>query len=213
MISWIAPETLDGHIEKLKTHAMRAADKASERREENVVDPFSSLLIATTFGAADRDQLTRLQDAESALRGMSNALGSFHQNVLASIEGWANHDAGYDLECSSRRLLAEVKNKWNTMNTANRREVVRDLETAIRQRRDWHAYLVLVIPKTPNRYMHHIAPRVSEIDGASFYHKATGDPNALHELFDYLCDAISPSEDIARHCRQVMAQSLPPKEI
>ena len=108
--------------------------------------------------------------------------------------------------------VAEVKNKWNTMNTANRREVETELQTAVRQRRNWTAYLVLVIPRVPERYTRPILPnRVFETDGASFYHKATDDPNALHDLFDHLCEAISPSDEVAEHCQSVLAQSLPPR--
>ena len=144
---------------------------------------------------------------------MSNAIGRFHQSVLASVDGWENHDAGYDLECVQRKVVAEVKNKWNTMNSTNRQKVEEDLETATRQRgRAWQAYLVLVLPKEPRRYERPLRPRVFEVDGASFYHKVTGDPNAIHDLFDQLCDAVSPSSAIARHCRRVLAGCLPPRE-
>ena len=42
--------------------------------------------------------------------------------ILGSVDGWDNHDAGYDLECDARIILAEIKNKWNTMNSSNRRQ-------------------------------------------------------------------------------------------
>ncbi len=212
-LGWIDAKDLSRHIEDLQAATRNAANDAAERRVKNVVDPFASLLVATTFGLKKRKQLTKTQDAESALRGMSNAIGRFHQSVLASVDGWEDHDAGYDLECVQRNVVAEVKNKWNTMNATNRQKVEEDLETATRQRgRAWQAYLVLVLPKEPGRYERPLRPRVFEVDGASFYHKVTGDPNAIHDLFDQLCDAVSPSSAIARHCRRVLAGSLPPRE-
>ena len=184
------------------------------RQRRNVVDPFLSLLIASTFGANSRDELLRLQNSNSALNGMSNALGYFHQEILAGVAGWANHDAGYDLECPARRILAEVKNKHNTMNASNREKVIGDLDTAVRQKgRGWTGYLAIIVPRVPRRYETPLGTNrpVSEIDGASFYHKVTGDPNALHDLFDVLCNELTSSQEISDYCRQVMADSIPPR--
>ena len=212
MVTWISDTDLNREISLLKDRATSARQDSERRRVRNVVDPFLSLLIAATFDIQDPAMLTNIQRAESAIRGMSNALGEFHQRVLGSIDGWENHDAGYDLECTSRWIVAEVKNKWNTMNSSNRRTVVNDLETAVRQKRGtWTAYLVFVIPKTPMRYEKDLGNNVIETDGASFYHKATGDSNAIHDLMDSLCDKITPSKDIADHCRQIMINSLPPR--
>lgn len=213
MTSWISQETLDQHIDHLSKHAAAAREHAAKRRRRNVIDPFSSLVLASTLGIREPERLVGFQEVESMLRGASNALGEFHQRVLGSVKGWRNHDAGYDLECVERKILAEVKNKHNTMNAANRREVVSDLETALRQKKGhWEAYLVLIIPKTPRRYKKQLAPRLFEIDGSSFYELVTGEPNALHELLNYMLDKISPTNEIADHCRRIMKDSLPPTD-
>ena len=147
------------------------------------------------------------------MRGMSNALGSFHQHILGSVDGWVNHDAGYDLEATSHKVISEVKNKWNTMNSSNRRSVIGDLKTALRQKqRGWKAYLVHVIPKQPERYVLDLGEGVYETDGATFYHIVTGHKNAIHDLMGYLCDALISSKEIADYCRDVMAKSLPPRK-
>lgn len=212
LLSWISAESLQLHVDALQGAANRALSDSGKKRNRNVVDPFSSLLVASAFELDEAANLISLQNAESGLRGMSNALGRFHQNILASVAGWNDHDAGYDLECQERCILAEVKNKWNTMNTGNRREVERELETAIRQKSGkWNGYLVLVIPKTPVRHETQISPRVYEIDGASFYHKVTGEPNAIHDLFEHLCGVMTQSADIVEHCRTIMKKTLPPK--
>ena len=151
-----------------------------------------------------------MQQAESAIRGMSGALGEFHQSILGSVGGWENHDALYDLKSQDRRIVAEVKNKWNTMNASNRRQVETDLEASVRSLRgDWTAYLVLVIPSKPQRYEKPIGEKVIETDGASFYHLATGYPNAIHNLFDELSEKLAPSEDIVAYCKHILSQSLP----
>ena len=212
MPSWIDESAFLEAVAVLKQHAEDALNESETRRKRNVVDPFLSLLIASTFGVENPEELIRLQQVESAMRGMSGALGVFHQTVLASVSGWENHDALYDLKCPERRIVAEVKNKWNTMNAANRRQVETDLGAAIRSMRGrWTAYLVVVIPRKPNRYEKVLASNITEIDGASFYQLATGFPNAIHDLFDELSKKLAPSEDIAAYCMQIQSQSLPPR--
>lgn len=87
------------------------------------------------------DTLSKVQQINSASIGISSAVGHFHQKILGSVEGFINHNTGYDLECVDRKIIAEVKNKHNTMNEQNRDKVVGDLETALSQKQgDWTAY-------------------------------------------------------------------------
>ena len=146
------------------------------------------------------------------MRGMSNALGEFHQTVLGSATGWEDHDAGYDLKSDERKIIAEVKNKWNTMNANDRREVEDNLSAALRNMNGtWVAYLVTVIPRTPKRFSKALRKNVIEIDGASFYEIVTGTPNAIHELFDALSRRLAPSDEIATYCQDILKNSLPPR--
>lgn len=212
-LSWIPDQPLDAAIAALRASASAAVTDAERRQRRNVVDPFSSLLIAATLTVDNEAALTGLQSSSSALGGMANALGHFHQEILGHIPGWENHDAGYDLENTQRQLLAEVKNKHNTMNASNREKVVGDLDTAIRQKgRGWTGYLVIIVPKSPARYENKISAReVYEIDGASFYEKAANHSNALHELFDVLCGELGVTDEVAQYCRRVLGASLPPR--
>ena len=34
----------------------------------------------------------------NSVTGVASAIGNFHQNVLSSVDGWVDHDAGYDPE-------------------------------------------------------------------------------------------------------------------
>lgn len=210
MLPWIDENAFDVAVQNLKNGALDALTNAEKRRRRNVIDPFHTLLLASTFNVEASSNLVGLQQAESAIRGMSGSLGTFHQSILGSVGGWQNHDALYDLKHQERKIVAEVKNKWNTMNKANRRQIESDLDTSIRSLRgNWTAYLVLVIPRKPDRYKTAISNRVFETDGASFYHLATGFPNAIHDLFDALIDELAPSKEIGAYCRAILEQSLP----
>ena len=209
---WIADTDFEREVVRLQNRAREAFDNAEVRRVKNVVDPFLTLLIASTFDISSLDELGSAQRLASAMQGASNAMGEFHQGILGSVSGWVDHDAGYDLEQTNRRIIAQVKNKWNTMNSDNRRQVEADLEVALRQKAgDWTAYVVQIIPRKPQRYQKKLRRSIIETDGASFYHIATGHPNAIHELFEKICHRFSPTDEISRHCQQVMRESLPPR--
>jgi len=212
-IEWISDSDLENAIHVLCNSAKNTIRQAGDRRIKNVVDPFSSVLIASSFNLRTVGDLDNMQDAGAALRGMSNFLGDFHQNVLGSIPGWINHDAGYDLECPGKSIIAEVKNKHNTMNASNTEAVISGLDTAVRQKKgNWKAYLVQIIPKHPKRSTNMVSNRgVYVVDGASFYHLATGESNAIHDLFDRFCEMLSLSHEVCDYCKRIMTSSLPPR--
>ena len=213
-LSWIADSDLALAIASLTTSVQDIINRANNPNRRNVTDPFGALLIASAFKVESKEQLEQLQQSEAGLRGITNPLGYFHQEVLGAVQGWNNHDAGYDLESESQRMLAEVKNKYNTMNASNRQQVLDDLDTAVRQKgAGWSGYLVIILPRRPQRFEERLntGRPVYEIDGASFYHKVTGDPNAIHDLFDVLSSELTESTEIAEYCREILGSSIPPR--
>ncbi len=211
MLPWVSEADFERELERLKTSYKDALNKAEERRKRNVVDPFSSLMIAETFGMTTAEELSFSQDTESATRGSSNAIGHFHQGILGSVAGWENYNRGYDLRSEKQKMIVELKNKHNTLNDNDKKGTIRKLSSSIsREPTDWTAALVLIIPKTPIRYQTTIAHRVIEMEGASFYHLVTGHRNAIHQLFEHLSNRLSPSDEIRRYCKAILDHSLPP---
>ena len=209
-MSWIEDEKLENALVRFKESAERSFSCSEKNQTRNVIDPFMSLMVTNVFGVKTKENLVRIQNLTSALRGMSNAIGRFHQDVMSSVDGWRNHDAGYDLENRERKIVAEIKNKHNTMNANDREKVVSDLDTAIRQKgQGWIGYLVVVIPRKPLRYCSRLLVKreVYEIDGASFYHKITNEPNAFQDLFNVLCNYLSPSEEIRQYGSEILEGS------
>ena len=216
-LSWISDSDLENAVSILTKRATDAKEKAPERMKKNVVDPFSSLVVASTFDIKTKEQLVNAQQASSALDGMGNALGSFHQQVLSSVDGWFNRDASYDIENENMKILAEIKNKHNTMNAKTRKSVVHDLGTALEINRGWKAYLVIIIPKKPKRYKKklHMTRPIYEIDGASFYEGVTGEPTAIHDLFTATINILNSNgnkveTDISAYCQQIFDDYMPP---
>ena len=209
-LDWLREGELKATTIKFKEAIAKCRDEQQRRTVRNVLDPFSMVAIAYVFGTKTSEKLMPSIGVNSVVNCIGNALGRFHQDVLGSANGWENHDRGFDLISEREQKLAEVKNKHNTMNAANRREIEDGLRSAVRQRpRGWTAYLVIVIPKTPERYCHEIAPNVLETDGASFYELVSGRNNAMHDVLDHLSDNLDVRHNVAAWVREL--NSLPPK--
>ncbi len=216
-LPWIADNELLDAVDALIKSSEKAYSHAEERIQKNVIDPFSSITIVSTLNIKSSEDLNRIQASQSALSGMSNAIGTFHQSVLGSVEGWLNHDTGYDLENPSRKLIAEIKNKHNTMNQQNREKVISDLDTALKQKgREWTGYLVQIISKNRERFTKKtgFGRELYETDGSTFYELATGYSTALYDLYHALEKLLSEingslSSEIKDMCRRILTNSIP----
>lgn len=218
LLAWITDEKLDSIVDRLLQRSRDGVRLADQKMQKNVMDPFASLIMSAAMDISEIKPLHDIQCSNSASQAISSAVGSFHQEVLGSVGGFHNHDSDYDLENMDRKIIAEVKNKHNTMNATSRKKVISDLETAVRQKSGkWTAYLVIIVPKTPSRYSTNIVhgQKVSEIDGASFYEMVTGHKTALRDLYAVLQKIILPqhsvraNEELLPSHASILNRSLP----
>lgn len=218
-LPWISDKDLDSALENLIQRVQEAQKEVKSRMQKNIVDPFSSLIIASTLSIENLDQLINIQSSHALSSAVSSAVGDFHQRILGSIDGWVNHDAGYDLENHSLKIIAEIKNKHNTMNAGNKEIVITKLETAIQQKRerDWKGYIVIIIPKRSKRYCNKIGKQsrpIYETDSSSFYDKATGYENSLHALFSIVSTRLpsmmnySLHSDVEYYCNEMFTKAF-----
>ena len=208
---WISDAALEAATDTFVESIARCKNERAKRQRRNVLDPFSLISIAHVFSAETADDVLDYAGMKAVIDCISNALGTFHQQVLGNAEGWRNHDRGFDLICSQRRLIAEVKNKHNTMNDTNRQGVVTRLRWALRQRDEpgWTGYLAIIIPKKPERYQTELAPNLFEVDGASFYKIVSGRDDAMHDTLCHLCEVLGVTVAVADFVEQL--GSLPPR--
>ena len=207
---WITDADLEAATDAFVASIAKCKDEQSKRQRRNVLDPFSLISIAHVFAAPTADDVLDYAGTSAVIGCIGNALGTFHQQVLGNAEGWRNHDRGFDLICNRHRLLAEVKNKHNTMNKDNRDKVVDNLNVALRQRESgWTGYLAIIIPKSPERYQRELAPNLFEVDGASFYKIVSGRDDAIYEVLGHLCETLGVTDAVADFVEQL--GSLPPR--
>lgn len=211
-LSWITDDDLKSCVREVLTKGMAGIAQAGESFYRNGVDPFSAVFDAACQGIT-LEQWLNFERKRQAQKTLQNALGNFHQKLLAHVNGWEIPALNFvDLISEENKIVAEVKNKHNTVKGSDKVKVYDQIETLVmtkgHQYKDFTAYYVEVIPKSGLRYdkeftppdsaigqLRRANPLIRQIDGYSFYALATDVPDALEQLFTALPDVIESCSD------------------
>lgn len=146
---------LETGIDTLLTRARKKVDPY-----KNVVDPFAILFqAAITYSKISNWQ--RLELARQSNKSLTNALGDFHQAMLGKLPGWESTgtsgglvDLKHLLPFGVRQTptLAEVKNKFNTMNASGQLKQFETFQDILRipEYKSYTCYLIQVIQQAPH---------------------------------------------------------------
>jgi Eco47II-like restriction endonuclease len=203
-LKWISDEKLCDAVTQLLDVAKSARKQAKNKFEKNVIDPFSAMFQIAGFGI-DYNNWVLSEQTRQAQKTLQNHIGGFHQIVLGNVDGWENLKTGnvMDLLSAKYKILAEIKNKHNTVKGSNLSDLYKSMEAEIMPKssryKGYTAYYVTIVPKSPARFDKPFVPsdkqtgsklpvneKIRAIDGAGFYAMVTGEENALKQLFDCL---------------------------
>lgn len=193
-LPFVSDEDLMAAVEELVGAIRRGRAKAESDPYRNGIDPFSALMDAAFQNITPHEWIEQ-EKSRQAQKSLQNAIGAFHQSMLGAIPGWRDTGRGgsFDVENPSRGILAEIKNKYNTMNSTNLKGVYDTLASHLDgEKVGYTAYLVQIIPKAPEPYNAVFAPHattkprddIRRTDGRSFYALATGDTHALRKIYE-----------------------------
>lgn len=207
-LNWIDDQKLETAVIQLLTKAQDARKDASINFGKNVIDPFSALFEISGF-EMDYDVWIKSETARQAQKTLQNFVGEFHQNILGECNGWIDKKRGHviDLEAPKKKIIAEVKNKHNTISGGKLADLYYSLEHLVMPKssiyKGYIAYFVTIIPKKPERFDIMFTPpdkdkgercypnkRIRHIDGASFYELVTNEKYALKQLFNVIPEII-----------------------
>lgn len=203
-LPYVTDAALSAAVKRLLVVADEAVSQSIIAAGRNKIDPFGVLFEMAGFDLS-YESWQSAEATRQAQKTLTNEVGLFHQHILGSIAGWTNLGTGavVDLVCEKRQIVAEVKNKHNTVKGSNKVTVYDDLERAVATKGHMHfgytAYYVEIIPRnkmgydkpfTPSDNKTGLARKANEhiriIDGKSFYALATGVPDALNKLHKIL---------------------------
>jgi hypothetical protein len=209
-LPYICDNDLENAVQKVVNCIRQAQARPDTSLYKNVMDPFSAIFDGVVDGISFEDWLKR-EKVRQVQKTVQNAIGEFHQEVIGSIPGWQNLCTGnlVDVCNTSLNIIAEIKNKHNTVKGSDRIVIYDDLLHALGMPnyQNFIAYYVEIVPKKDKNKLIYNRPftpadrktRTSRppnqniiiIKGQDFYDMATGIPGALSMLFDILPDVIS----------------------
>jgi len=208
-LPYIEDKYLIKHIDEVTDVAITAKNEAVAKFNSNVIDPFSALF---EMGGFDLNHQTwyKSELARQAQKSVSNCVGLFHQKVLGCADGWIDLGTGsqVDLVNHEAKIIAEVKNKHNTVKGSDQKHVYYELADLVSRKaseyKGYTSYFVTIIPSRPIRFDKLFTPsdkergspcpadeKVRIIDGCSFYDMVTGHTDALKQLYKVLPTVIN----------------------
>lgn len=189
-------------IKKLYTIYTKAQN--SNDIYSNVIDPFSALL-ESSFNKMTYDQWIEAEKSRQIQKTLQNAIGTFHEEIIGEIKGFKNLKVGeiIDIISEDKKIIAEIKNKWNTTKGNHKVAIYDDIASVLTDREGFTGYYVEVVPNkpipynkafTPSDNKTHLPrpenPKIKVIDGKSFYAMITGDENAIFRIYDEIMEEL-----------------------
>lgn len=203
-LSFIDDDVFEEIVSNTLNVAQKAMCESGRKFEKNVIDPFLTLFEISGFTSNSLDWLKN-EKMRQAQKSLSNHIGIFHQKLLGSFKGWKSLPTGeiVDVICQEKKIIAEIKNKFNTIKGSDKSGLYYKLDELVMQKKqeykDYTAYYVEIIPQKPIRYNEPFVPsdsrkgakcplneQIRVIDGYSFYELVTGVDNALEQVFNAL---------------------------
>lgn len=200
-LSFVSDDDLISHVKEVLTKVQTAEATAEQKLYNNIIDPFSALFDAMNQNITLEEWLGQ-EKTRQVQKTLQNALGDFHQKVLGSIAGWVDAGRGgsFDIKNDNLKIIAEVKNKHNTMNSSSSEATYQKLVNHLRYaEKGYVAYVVFIVPRSwrpldtpwsPNLQISKLRDDIRQIDGASFYELASGERHALRSLYATLPQVI-----------------------
>src|SRR6056297_1242069 len=116
---YVDDEILISEITNVFDNINLALQNVDETIYSNVVDPFSALFDAAAQNISFDEWMSQ-ERSRQLQKTFQNSIGYLHERIIGNIDGWENlNSAGYDLENKKKKLIVELKNKHNTMNSSS----------------------------------------------------------------------------------------------
>jgi len=115
----------------------------------NIVDPYAAALEASVFRHATESAWRESELHRQKQKALMNYVGQLHQSIIGCLPGWESFDAGSDSPDvvgvrGEQRIIAEIKNKHNTMNSNSAGETYDKLVEFL-ERREFKGFIGVVV--------------------------------------------------------------------
>lgn len=196
-LPWLPFSTLCEIVDSTFQSSIKKVQKPSA----DVYDPTLLVTYSSLTNTPVEDTVKQLRQT-SSIKTMQNAIGAFHQRVLGAVEGWTDsgpQGGGFDImsenkvpTAGNRKVLMEVKMRWNTIKASDEHYTHQRLAEAVKHfggQKEAVSYLAQIIPAKNRAYDEPwtVSGRtpvehVRAADGKTVYHMVTGYPTGLEDL-------------------------------
>lgn len=171
----------------------------------NTIDPFSAI-FDTAFHDISLSNWFESEKGRQVQKSLQNAIGTFHQDILEAMPGWESMSEVLDIKNTDKKIIAEIKNKYNTTKGNHRTAIYDDVKSLLSRPEyaEYKGYYVEVLPENRRIYDKPFTPsdnttstrrpknpNIRIIDGKSFYALASGHAGALKDLYKALPNVLA----------------------
>lgn len=201
LLPFIKNEDLYKQVAAVLEVAIKAKKESEDNFYKNSIDPFSALFDAMVQGVS-LDSWTQQEKSRQIQKTFQNSMGTFHQEILGSFDGWKSLGVGQivDIVNDEKKIIAEVKNKHNTTKGNHKIAIYDDIKMLQGSKyAGYTGYYVEVIPKNKKVYDKEFTPSdnklkerrgadkmIRVVDGKTFYDMASGQNETLKRFYSVL---------------------------
>lgn len=203
-ISFIKRDTLYSLCKDIITTVNKTTSTKEDTLYKNIIDPFSAVFEAS-YNKISLQQWIKTEQTRQIQKTLQNEIGTFHQKILGSVELWQDLKTGnvVDLINEKQKIIAEIKNKFNTTKGNHKVAIYDDFDSVIKNKyKNYTAYYVAILSKkkinqpfTPSdnktKTRRPMNESIREIDGSSFYEMVTGDKDGLYKIYQTIPSILS----------------------
>lgn len=193
----------------------------------NTIDPFSAV-IDCLIRNTTLENWKLQEEGRQAQKTLQNTVGNLHEYTIDCFDEWEHLQIGkvIDVVNHKAKIIAEIKNKWNTTKGNHKKSIYDDLASVLHKDCvGYTAYYVEILPKNKASYNKPFTPSdnttkknrpkredIRVIDGASFYEIVSGEKGFIKRLYrEFLVQSLQKSIE---KLNQTRSQKLDyPKEI
>lgn len=199
-VDFVTDEHLLKCISNLHNSYMNAKNGITKTNfYKNKIDTIK-LAFDSKFNRISEESLIESEIIRQVDKTINNAIGTFHEEILGGINGYSRGRlSGYDIKSNTDELFADIKNKFNTMNSSAAESLYQKLQSFAERFPSSKCYWVQILSKgsfhekwsgviNGKNYDH---DRVFKISGDQFYKLLTGDEYAFYKLYKILPIAIN----------------------
>lgn len=153
------------------------------------IDPIKATFDIAVYNLTNEEFIQR-EIMRQIDKSNNNHIGYFHQNIFRYIQDWEVSESGYDVVNQKKSYYAEIKNKFNTMNSNAKENIFCKMQQTIENNPKATCFLIEVISKKSQNVPWCVkignqlekSERIRIISIDRFYEIATGDKDAFAKL-------------------------------